>query len=154
MSAELRIGQVAEQAEVNIQTLRYYERRGLLDPPARRPSGQRVYSDQTVALVRVIKAAQQLGFTLAEIDELIELSAHRRGTSELRARATTKIAEIDGKLAHLHAIRDALANVVTADCDSLTHCSCGNACALPFLEVALHPTAPASAGAASAVADG
>jgi DNA-binding transcriptional MerR regulator len=139
VSEELRIGEVAGRAGVNIQTLRYYERRGLLDPSSRRPSGQRVYSDGAVATVRVIKAAQQLGFTLAEIEELIELSAHRRGTDELRARAAAKVAEIDRKLAHLRTIREALRNVVTADCDALTHCSCGQACPLPFLEVALRP---------------
>jgi len=125
MNQPLRIGQVADLAGVNIQTLRYYERRGLLDPPQRRPSGQREYPEQTVALVRVVKAAQRLGFTLAEIQDLLQVSAHRAGPSELRRRATAKIDEIDRKIAQLQAVRATLVAVLDADCDSLTDCSCG-----------------------------
>jgi MerR family mercuric resistance operon transcriptional regulator len=65
---------------VNVQTLRYYERRGLLATPSRRPSGQRRYPEEAVRLLRTIKAAQRLGFTLAEIQELLELSEHRQIT--------------------------------------------------------------------------
>jgi DNA-binding transcriptional MerR regulator len=71
---------------VNVQTLRYYERRGLLAAPTRRPSGQRQYSEDAVRLLRTIKAVQRLGFTLAEIEELLDLSEHRRGTSAPRPR--------------------------------------------------------------------
>jgi MerR family mercuric resistance operon transcriptional regulator len=66
----LRTGQLAARAGVNIQTLRYYERRRLLAPPVRRPSGQRTYPEATVALLRCIKCAQRLGFTLTEIEAL------------------------------------------------------------------------------------
>ncbi|HEV2872157.1 MAG TPA: MerR family transcriptional regulator, partial [Actinomycetota bacterium] len=79
----LRTGELADRAGVNVQTLRYYERRGLLAAPARRPSGQREYPEDTVRLLRTIKAVQRLGFTLAEIEELLTLSEHRRGPGEL-----------------------------------------------------------------------
>jgi MerR family transcriptional regulator, mercuric resistance operon regulatory protein len=132
----LRTGELAERAGVNVQTLRYYERRGLLTAPARRPSGQREYSEDAVGLLRTIKAAQRLGFTLAEIEELLDLSEHRRGTGELHRRAEAKVAEIDAKIAQLARVRQALLAVLDADCDSLTDCSCGLGCPLPDLEVA------------------
>ena len=127
----LRSGELAERAGVNLQTLRYYERRGLLAAPARRPSGQREYPEDAVVLLRAIKAAQRLGFTLAEIDELLAISQHRRGPGELHRRAQAKIAEIDARIDHLTRMRSALQTVLAADCDSLTDCSCGLATALP-----------------------
>jgi len=127
----LRSGELAERAGVNVQTLRYYERRGLLAVPARRPSGQREYPEDAVALLRAIKGAQRLGFTLAEIDELLAISQHRRGPSELHRRARAKIAEIDARIDHLARMRSALQTVLAADCDSLTDCSCGLATQLP-----------------------
>jgi DNA-binding transcriptional MerR regulator len=131
----LRTGELAERAGVNIQTLRYYERRGLLAAPARRPSGQREYPQDAVRLLRTIKAAQRLGFTLAEIEELLDLSEHRRGTGELHRRAHAKVAEIDAKIDQLTRMRQALLEVVTAECDSLTDCSCGQGCPLPVLAI-------------------
>lgn len=131
----LRIGEVARSAGVNIQTLRYYERRGLVVPPFRRHSGQREYDEEDVRRVRIIKAAQRLGFTLAEIREMFDLSAHRRATGELHARALAKLAEIDARIAALQAMRADLTAVVDAECDSLTDCSCGRACPLPFVEM-------------------
>jgi DNA-binding transcriptional MerR regulator len=138
----LRTGEVAALAGVNVQTLRYYERRGLLAGPDRRPSGQREYPPSTVELVRTIKVAQRLGFTLAEIQELVALSEHRRGTGELRRRARAKVAEIDGRIAQLQRVRRALLAVVGADCDSLTDCSCGQGCPLPELALDLPATPP------------
>jgi MerR family transcriptional regulator, mercuric resistance operon regulatory protein len=132
----LRTGELAERAGVNVQTLRYYERRGLLAVPARRPSGQREYPPDAVGLLRTIKAAQRLGFTLAEIEELLTLSEHRRGTGELHRRAEAKVAEIEAKIAQLTRMRQALQTVMAADCDSLTNCSCGLASPLPVLETA------------------
>ena len=127
----LRSGELAELAGVNVQTLRYYERRGLLAAPARRPSGQREYSQDAVVLLRAIKGAQRLGFTLTEIEELLTLSQHRRGTGELHRRAKAKIAEIDARIDHLTRMRQALQSVLAANCDSLTNCSCGLATQLP-----------------------
>jgi DNA-binding transcriptional MerR regulator len=118
----MRTGEVAERAGVNVQTLRYYERRGLLREPARSTGGHRLYPPATVALVGTIKAAQRLGFTLDEISDLLD--ARRR--PQLRDRAAAKLDEIDARIADLTAVRAALAEVVDAQCDSLTNCSCGN----------------------------
>jgi MerR family transcriptional regulator, mercuric resistance operon regulatory protein len=131
----LRIGDVARSAGVNVQTLRYYERRGLVVAALRRHSGQREYDEADVNRVKVIKAAQRLGFSLAEIQEMFDLSAHRRATGELHSRATAKVAEIDERIARLQAMRADLSAVIAADCDSLTDCSCGLACPLPFVEL-------------------
>ena len=130
----LRSGELAERAGVNVQTLRYYERRGLLAAPTRRPSGQREYPEATVGLLRTIKAAQRLGFTLTEIEELIELSEHRRDAGELHRRAQAKVTEIEAKIDQLEQMREALLAVVAAECDSLTDCSCGLGCPLPVPE--------------------
>jgi MerR family transcriptional regulator, mercuric resistance operon regulatory protein len=131
----LRTGELAARAGVNVQTLRYYERRGLLAAPGRRPSGQREYPEGAVGLVRTIKAAQRLGFTLAEIQELFALSEHRRSADELHRRAAAKVAEIDARIGQLQLVRQALLAVLAAECDSLTDCSCGLGCPLPVLEI-------------------
>ncbi|WP_432969597.1 MerR family transcriptional regulator [Dactylosporangium sp. CA-233914] len=130
----LRTGEVAERAGVNIQTLRYYERRGLLASPDRSLGGHRLYPAGTVALLQVIKAAQRLGFTLDEVAELLDTGSRRHPTPDLRQRAIDKIAEIDAKLADLTAIRTALTEVVDARCDSLTNCTCDD-CPIPFLTI-------------------
>jgi MerR family mercuric resistance operon transcriptional regulator len=140
MSEGLRIGDVARSAGVNVQTLRYYERRGLV-APAYRHSGQREYEPVDVSRVRIIKSAQRLGFTLTEIQELFDLSAHRRGTDELRARGTAKISEIDARIAQLQAMRAGLTQVLGADCDSLFDCSCGLGVQPGYAELASTPAA-------------
>jgi DNA-binding transcriptional MerR regulator len=132
--AGLRTGEVAGQAGVNIQTLRYYERRGLLADPVRSNGGHRLYPPDTVALLRVIKAAQRLGFTLDEVAELLDAGRRRHPTTDLRQRAIDKIAEVDAKIADLTAIRGALTDVVDARCDSLTNCTCAD-CPIPFLTI-------------------
>ena len=136
----LTIGQLAAQAGVNTQTVRYYERRGLVVAGFRRHSGQREYEKADVQRVRTIKAAQRLGFTLAEIGDLFDLSAHRRGTRDLHAMADDKIQEIDGRIARLQAIRAELMSVMRAECASLRECSCGFAGSVPFVEIAESPT--------------
>jgi DNA-binding transcriptional MerR regulator len=127
----LRTGEVASRAGVNIQTLRYYERRGLLARPGRSNGGHRLYPPDTVALLRVIKAAQRLGFTLDEVEELLEAGRRRHPTGDLRQHALDKIAEIDRKIADLTAIRGTLTQLVEARCKSLTHCTCPD-CPMPF----------------------
>ncbi|NUW29967.1 MerR family transcriptional regulator [Nonomuraea sp. SMC257] len=131
----MRSGQVAEQAGVNPQTLRYYERRGLIAEPARSPGGHRTYPPETVTLLTVIKAAQRLGFTLEEVAELIDTGRRGHSTPDLRERAQEKIAEVDARIADLTTIRRALSAVVSAGCDSLTHCTCPD-CPLPFADLA------------------
>jgi DNA-binding transcriptional MerR regulator len=130
-SRGLRTSEVAQRAGVNIQTLRYYERRGLIAEPQRSPGGHRAYPVDTVALLGVIKAAQRLGFTLAEVAELLDTSRRRHPTPDLRERAERKLAEVDQKLRDLEAIRESLQQVIAAQCDSLTHCSCSD-CPIPL----------------------
>ncbi|GAB1819751.1 MerR family transcriptional regulator [Herbidospora sp. RD11066] len=131
----LRSGQVAEQAGVNPQTLRYYERRGLISEPRRSPGGHRAYPPETVTLLTVIKAAQRLGFTLDEVAGLIDTGRRGHLTPDLRASAEAKIAEVDARIADLTTIRAALTQVVAAGCDSLTDCTCPD-CPLPLADLA------------------
>ena len=124
----MRVGEVAERAGVNVETLRYYERRGLLPAPHRDPSGHRRYDEDTVRLLRAIKEAQAVGFTLAEIGEYLRASRRSTSPSEvLRVRMAAKIDEIDGRIAGLRRMREELARVVGCACDSLDHCTCGAA---------------------------
>jgi redox-sensitive transcriptional activator SoxR len=124
----LRIGEAASRAGVNVQTLRYYERRGLLDPD-RRHSGHREYDADAVRLVRTIKAAQRLGFSLAEIEELLALTRGRAvGASAVTDLAAQKIREIHLKIEQLEAMRESLQTLVDLGCDSLTSCACPPAC--------------------------
>jgi MerR family copper efflux transcriptional regulator len=91
----MQIGEVARRAGVNIQTLRYYERRGILPSPTRRPSGYREYSPDTVAFVRFIKRAQHLGFNLRDVGELLELRQNpSRSRAAVRAVAVRRVADI------------------------------------------------------------
>ncbi len=138
MSAGLRSGQVAEAAGVNIQTLRYYERRGLLAEPDRSAGGHRLYGEEAVTVVRVIKAAQRLGFTLEEVAELLETGRHHHGrpVPGLQERAAAKLAEIDVKITDLTTIRAALVAAVEAGCDDLTVCAASPCCPIPFTGLA------------------
>jgi MerR family mercuric resistance operon transcriptional regulator len=113
--SKLRIGQVAQAAGVNIETIRYYERCGLLADPGRRESGYRAYPPETVARVRFITRGQQLGFTLREIAGLLALRVDAASTCEqVRAQAEIKLAEIDARIADLQRIRHALATLAAA----------------------------------------
>ncbi len=134
----LRTSELATAAGVNTQTLRYYERRGLLAAPVRTPGGHRLYPAEAVSLLGVIKAAQRLGFTLDEVAELLASGRRRHPTGALRERAVAKLDEINTRIEHLETIRTALAGVIEAGCDSLTHCTCPD-CPLPFVEIAPIP---------------
>jgi DNA-binding transcriptional MerR regulator len=131
----LRTGEVAERAGVNVQTLRYYERRGLIAEPRRSPGGHRTYPADTVVLLGVIKAAQRLGFTLDEVAELLETGRRGHPAPDLRQRAQAKLAEVDRKINDLTTIRTALTRVIDARCDSLTNCTCAD-CPLPYAGIA------------------
>ena len=126
----LRTSEVAERAGVNVQTLRYYERRGLIAEPARSTGGHRAYPPDTVALIATIKAAQRLGFTLDEIVDLLAAGRTGHRGADLKRRARDKLAEIDRRLADLATIREVLGRVAAAECDSLAHCTCPD-CPLP-----------------------
>ena len=109
----MRIGTAAEQAGVNIQTLRYYERRGLLPRPPRKRSGYREFPDDAVRMVRFIKRAQDLGFTLDEVEELLQLrSDKRRDRARIRAVATKRVQQIERKVAELTAMKRALSHLL------------------------------------------
>lgn len=108
----MRTAQVAKQAGVNTQTLRYYERRGLLPDPERTGAGYRVYGPDAVRIVRFVRRAQELGFTLTEIEPLLELADGGPDSCETtRQLATEKVAELDGKITHLRAMRASLAGL-------------------------------------------
>lgn len=138
MSAGLRSGQVAEAAGVNIQTLRYYERRGLLAEPERSNGGHRLYGEEAVTTLRVIKAAQRLGFALEEVAELLKAGRHRHGrpVAGFQERAAAKLAEVDAKIADVISIRTALATAVEAGCDDLAVCASSTCCPIPFTDPA------------------
>ncbi|MEV6104215.1 MerR family transcriptional regulator [Streptomyces sp. NPDC051940] len=138
MTSGLRSGEVAEAAGVNVQTLRYYERRGLLPAPERSAGGHRMYTDGAVTTLKVIKAAQRLGFTLDEVAELLETGRHRHGrpVTGLQERAQAKLAEIDAKIANLNIIRAALVAAMDAGCDDLTVCAGMSCCPIPFTDLA------------------
>jgi MerR family transcriptional regulator, mercuric resistance operon regulatory protein len=108
---------LAARAAVNPQTLRYYERRGLLAEPARSPSGYRSYPGEAVRRVRFIKRAEELGFTLAEVETLLELAGGGPANCDsVRALATEKITDLRLRIADLQALESGLTRLV-ATCE-------------------------------------
>lgn len=130
-----KVGEVAKRTGVNPQTIHYYERRGLLPKPPRTESNYRAYPEDAVLRVRFIRRAQELGFTLKEIKELIALrDAGSLRRSEVRAVAETKMRDIDRKLARLQAMRSALYGLVET-------CACENGrLVCPILEALDDPS--------------
>lgn len=112
----LKTGDLAKQAGVNVETLRFYERKGLLPRPPRRLSGYREYPVESVRRIRFIKRAQELGFSLKEIQELLALKVRPGVTcAEVREKAEHKVADVRQKIADLKAIEKAL-HKLTATC--------------------------------------
>lgn len=116
MTEELTIGMLAKSAEVNIETIRYYQRRGLLDEPAKPLGGHRRYAPEQAKRVRFIKRAQALGFTLDEVGALLTLDA-AGACNETRTLAMRKLGLIAQKLADLAAMQQALGSLVQ-QCDA------------------------------------
>ncbi len=118
MSQELNLktSELAREAGVNIHTVRYYESRGLLPEPPRTRSGYRKYGQEHVEHIRFIKRAQDLGFTLEEINELLSLRVVPGGGAEVRAKTSEKMKEIDQKIDDLQRIRAKLVELNEA-CD-------------------------------------
>jgi Hg(II)-responsive transcriptional regulator len=113
----VRTSEVATQAQVNVQTLRYYERRGLLPEPQRTRSGYRAYTPDAVRVVRFVKRAQQLGLTLDDIEDLLHLAdGGSDSCQEARAMACTRIADLQRRIDELAGMRDALTRLVDT-CD-------------------------------------
>ena len=110
------IGKVARQAQVAVDTVRYYERNRLLPEAPRRPSGYREYDQDDVKRLRFIRRAKALGFTLAEIRELLALSVDReRGVRGVKDRAQTRLAEVERRIRELEHVRQGLTRLI-ADC--------------------------------------
>jgi DNA-binding transcriptional MerR regulator len=120
----MQIGEVAKRSGVGIETIRYYEREGLLSEPQRRPSGYRLYDAATLKRLEYICRAKELGFTLAEIRELLELSfAGNERQVQIRRRAEAKISAIEDKIRSLQNMRRLLLAIVN-------RCAAARACPL------------------------
>ncbi len=126
----LKAGELAKQAEVNVETLRFYEREGLLAEPPRRASGYREYPPDTVQRIRFIQRAKELGFTLRQIKGLLELRVDPDTTcAEVREQAAEKIVEVKQKISYLKRIERALNKLMNScrgsgpidDCPILKH---------------------------------
>ncbi len=115
MPKPLTIGRVAKQADIHIETIRYYERRGLLPDPPRTEAGYRQYDAESVTRLRFIKEAQALGFTLEEIQGLLALRVDKETSCEdVRRQAEHKVADIEAKISALQAMHDALQEMIGA----------------------------------------
>lgn len=111
----MKIGELAQRAQVAIDTVRYYERQGLLPVPTRRASGYRSYDASDVVRLRFVRRAKALGFTLVEIRELLALSGRRDDDmADLKAVATEKLSDIEARLVELTRIRDGLRTLVAS----------------------------------------
>lgn len=109
----MQIGQLARQAGVPIDTVRYYERNGLLPAPSRRESGYRDYQDRDVAQLRFVRRAKALGFTLNEVRELLALSGHREADmAGFKALAAAKLSDVEHRLAELARVRSGLLSLI------------------------------------------
>lgn len=108
----MKIGEVAKRSGIGIETIRFYEREGLLLKPERRPSGYRQYDEATVERLNYVRRAKELGFTLAEVKELLELSAAHSICEHIRQRAEKKITDIDSKIRNLQQMKRSLGKIV------------------------------------------
>lgn len=125
----LTIGRLAQEGGVNLETVRYYERQGLLPKPPRTTAGYRIFPRETARRLRFIKRAQELGFSLNEIRELLELRIKPGAKrADMRARAEAKITDIDHKIQTLQAMKKTLRQL-TERCDG-----CGALAECPILE--------------------
>ena len=121
----LTIGRLAQKVGINLETVRFYERRGLLPKPPRSASGYRLFSAEAVRRLKFIKRAQELGFSLSEIRELLALRISPRTTStEIRRRTEAKIADIEGKIKSLDSMRKSLVKLAhsCSGCEPLSEC--------------------------------
>lgn len=112
----MTIGRLARKAGVGVETIRFYERKGLIEQPRRpRETGYRVYPEETAHRIRFIRQAQELGFSLREVQDLLSLRADPESDSaDVRARAAAKLAEVKRKITELERIRAALEDLIAA----------------------------------------
>jgi MerR family transcriptional regulator, copper efflux regulator len=118
----MRIGEAARRAGVNVQTIRFYERRGLLSPARRLASGYRDYPPGEVRRVVAVKRAQKLGFTLSEIHELMRLETPGLHVEQVRAVAQAKIRDIDARIRSLKSIRKSLEGMLRESAKAGPNC--------------------------------
>lgn len=113
---EMTIGRAAEAAGVNVETIRFYERRGLIDqPPKPQSGGFRIYGPETIQRIRFIREAQELGFSLREAAELLSLRADASANARtVRARVQHKLADVEARIGRLQIIRTALNDLLAA----------------------------------------
>lgn len=117
MNDSLTIGKLAKVSDVNVETVRYYERKGLLKIPSNKKGAFRVYPEDYIAKINFIKKAQDLGFTLSEIKELLTLDQNIRSTcSVVSKKAESKMVEVRKKIASLKKMESSLKKLIKA-CD-------------------------------------
>ncbi|MBB4286444.1 MerR family transcriptional regulator [Roseospira goensis] len=132
----MNIGTLARRTDTKVDTVRYYERIGLLPAPARTAGNHRVYGDEHLTRLAFVRGARRLGFTLDEVRELIALGGHaERSCDDIHAVAHHHLQEVDRKIAHLHRLRDELAHLVE-QCEGGVVEHCGVLEALPQVEAA------------------
>ncbi len=137
----LTIGKIAKRAGVGIETIRFYERRGLLEPPPRGESGYRLYPEEVIDRLLFIRRAKELGFSLNEIKELLSLRHAPAATcGEVKHRAESKIADIEGKIRDLEKMKAILSQLTT------TCLGRGPASECPILEALTSPVVRDNAG--------
>ena len=124
----LSAGKLAKAADIHVETLRYYEKRGLLPEPPRKPSGYRIYPESAIERIKFIKGAQTLGFTLEEIRELLDMRLDTDANrADVRQRASAKVDDIRAKIEALRTMEEALNRLIhqchgdgsTAECPIL-----------------------------------
>ncbi len=121
----LTIGRLAQEAGINLETVRYYERQGLMPKPPGSSSGYRLFSADAAQRLRFIRRAQEIGFSLKEIRDLLALRVSPRTTSaEIRKRAEAKISDIEGKIKTLESMRKSLRKLTNscAGCGPISEC--------------------------------
>jgi MerR family transcriptional regulator, mercuric resistance operon regulatory protein len=123
MAKELTIGRLAETAGVNVETIRYYQRHGLLDEPNKPPVGHRRYTIEAVKRVRFIKRAQKFGFTLKEIKDLLFLE-DAQNCQKARLIAEQKLAQIEVRIDDLGRMRSMLKGLIAQCAADNTPCCC------------------------------
>jgi Hg(II)-responsive transcriptional regulator len=125
MAEAITIGELAHRGGVNLETIRYYERRGMLPKPPRTASGYRQFPADSIDRVRFIKHAQALGFTLAEIQELLALRLDPdKACHDVEAKAREKIADVEDRIKHLKTMRRVLGRLVAACADGTDSHEC------------------------------
>ena len=118
----LRIGQLAKQADISVETIRYYERRGLIQRPTKPGAGYREYSQEILRRLRFIKKAKSLGFTLDEIENLLQLSQGE--CADVQVLAQQKFDQISEKINHLQRLQQALKQLLDQCQQSLDEAHC------------------------------